>query len=58
MSEVTNEQLKGLSASFLIIDYKMEFQDGKKVSSFICVGSCDGNIKAIILQIKNKEIWY
>ena len=30
----------------------MEFRDGKKVSSFICVGSCDGNIKAILLQIK------
>ena len=46
--------LKGLSASFLIIDYKMEFRDGKKISSFICVGSCDGDIKAIFLQIKKQ----
>ena len=53
-SKVTNEQLKGLSASFLIIDYKMEFRDGKKVSNFICVGSCNGNIKAILLQIKKQ----
>ena len=46
--------LKGLFAGFLIINYKMEFRDGKKVSSFICVGSCDGNIKAILLQIKKQ----
>ena len=32
----------------------MEFGDGKKVSSFICVGSCNGNIKAILLQIKEQ----
>ena len=32
----------------------MEFRYGKKVSSFISVGSCDGNIKAILLQIKKQ----
>ena len=32
----------------------MEFRYGKKVSSFISVGSCDENIKTILLQIKKQ----
>ena len=34
----------------------MEFGEGKKVSNFICVGSWDGNIKAILLQIKEGNL--
>ena len=54
-SDVTNEQFeRTICEFFIILNYKLEFRDGKKVSNFICVGSCDRNVKAILLQIKKQ----